>query len=326
MKPQFTSDDSRFLAQDIDRLRAAWSKTDILTKCLKLSCGAVLGASASGDLVAGAAVSALLERTPFSLVRVGDGEGNVLSVLGTSADAELDLKAFNCSFHDQDLQCLSAEDAFRFATAMEGAIRSADIVGIRAFNPWDASGFNSLDLEYAQKCLAKGNFRGAHGLIHATRQIERLLEAGHLSHTVLTQAWVHVSLLSRLSRIIEACESLIVITGRNELRDEFGSRFSSKAPEFICIPLEGTQRQNKGSSRHFPDHYHDVVQKLDRPLSGTLVLVGAGLFGKTYCYAARASGAVALDLGSAFDILSGVRTRPVHDGKFIERMRWLDPA
>jgi hypothetical protein len=47
------------------------------------------------------------------------------------------------------------------------------------------------------------------------------------------------------------------------------------------------------------------------------VLAGAGIFGKKYCATARQNGAVALDLGSAFDILEDKITRPVHSNPSI---------
>jgi hypothetical protein len=51
--------------------------------------------------------------------------------------------------------------------------------------------------------------------------------------------------------------------------------------------------------------------------------VGAGLFGKVYCHTAKQDGAVAIDLGSAFDILAGLETRPVHKWYDISAMRWI---
>jgi hypothetical protein len=66
-----------------------------------------------------------------------------------------------------------------------------------------------------------------------------------------------------------------------------------------------------------------VRQRLSRDLRGKLVLVGAGLFGKVYCHTARQHGAVAIDLGSAFDILAGLNTRPIHKAYDINAMRWI---
>jgi len=58
-------------------------------------------------------------------------------------------------------------------------------------------------------------------------------------------------------------------------------------------------------------------------LQGTLVIVGAGFLGKLYCDAAKNSGAVALDFGSAFDILAGMSTRPGHTRLDINALRWM---
>jgi hypothetical protein len=48
-----------------------------------------------------------------------------------------------------------------------------------------------------------------------------------------------------------------------------------------------------------------------------------GIFGKIYCQAAKASGAVAVDLGSAFDVLAGISTRPSHHDYDLEAQRWI---
>ena len=177
----------------------------------------------------------------------------------------------------------------------------------------------------ARRTLQRGNVRAAHGLINARKQIERLLQAGCMEKVILTHAWVHMSLLEHLPDIIEACERLIVITGRDELRDEFRSRFGTRRLDFHSIPLEGLRRPKEVAPHHFPELYEAMLERLNEPLSGALVLVGAGIFGKAYCNAAKMQGAVALDMGSAFDILCGLRTRPVHRHDYVRKMSWLDP-
>ena len=54
------------------------------------------------------------------------------------------------------------------------------------------------------------------------------------------------------------------------------------------------------------------------------MLVGAGVFGKIYCHAAKSAGAVSLDIGSAFDILAGIQSRPVHKTKDVKRFRMVE--
>jgi hypothetical protein len=312
MKPQFTDDDIHLLSEEADRLQDIWSKTDFLGKLLKLSRGAVWSLQESRDLVTRLAVSSLLERTPFSLIRVGDGEGNVLAMSGETSNLELNLKAFNATFYSQDFQCLDDSEAKRFSGVLECAVCSADVLGIRSLNPWHESKFDFLELQYARGCLTREHARGGHGMMHARKQVERLLDAGSLSDAILTQAWVHLSLIPALPDIVDACVKLIVITGRQELQTEYFSRFSTTDIDFISIPLEGRRRSRKMGVHHYPGIYEEVLARLSGDLSGTLVLVGAGIFGKAYCHAAKMHGAVALDLGSAFDRLCGLMTRPIH--------------
>ena len=66
-----------------------------------------------------------------------------------------------------------------------------------------------------------------------------------------------------------------------------------------------------------------MLDALSGDLRGTLVLVGAGFLGKLYCQAAKNSGAVAVDFGSAFDILAGVVTRPIHATVNVDALRWV---
>ena len=325
MKPGFTKDDVCALAEEIDSLRRMWSNGDLLGETLKLCRGVVLGDQASGELVARAAIFSLRERKPFSLIRIGDGEGNVLSVLEEAANVRLNLTAFNVTFYNQDMQCLSDEEARTFCATMERSVCCADILGIRSFDPWGGSSFDTAELNMALRAQEKGNVRAAHGLIHARKQIDRLLRTGSLENVILTHAWIHMSLIAHLPDIVEACERLIVITGRDELQDEFRSRFGARKLDFHSIPLEGMRRSKTMRLHHFPELFEAMMERLNEDLSGALVLVGAGIFGKAYCNAAKQQGAVALDMGSAFDILSGLKTRPVHKPDFVRETRWLDP-
>jgi hypothetical protein len=300
------------LSEEADRLQHLWSKTDFLGKSLELSRGVVWSLQEAADLVTRLAVSSLTERTPFSLIRVGDGEGNVLALLRENSNFELNLKAFNAMFHSQDLQCLGGAESRRFSRSLECSVLGADVLGIRSFNPWHQSTIDSLELSYARGCLERRDARGAHGMLHARKQVERLLETGSLSDAILTNAWVYIPLIPALPEIVEACKRLVVITGREELRSGFTSRFGSKEIDFISIPLEGRRRSRNNRMHHYPGVYEHVLKGLEGNLAGTLVLVGAGIFGKVYCHAAKQHGAVALDLGSAFDLMSGIKTRPIH--------------
>jgi hypothetical protein len=122
---------------------------------------------------------------------------------------------------------------------------------------------------------------------------------------------------------LDAANSIIIITGRAELRDAVRARVGSRLEAFITVPVQGFKPESPDQS-HFSKVFPIVRQELDqKDLRGKLVLVGAGLFGKVYCHTAKQRGAVAVDLGSAFDVLAGLETRPIHKQYDISTMRWI---
>jgi NAD(P)H-dependent flavin oxidoreductase YrpB (nitropropane dioxygenase family) len=127
--------------------------------------------------------------------------------------------------------------------------------------------------------------------------------------------------------MINAAPSVIIISGRTALSEEFARRCDPKPVQFVSIPVEaGGHTQAERPHHHFPEVYEHILSSMHGDHTGMLVLVGAGIFGKAYCQAAKRAGAVALDLGSAFDILAGLKTRPMHDNSNLvnfDAMRWL---
>jgi hypothetical protein len=136
-------------------------------------------------------------------------------------------------------------------------------------------------------------------------------------------------LLDRLSDMIAAADAVVVITGRSVLAEAFAARCAPKPLHFLPIPVEYQFRTGPDRRRHFPECFERILSELARDLSGTLCLIGAGIFGKAYCLAAKHAGGVAVDLGSAFDVLAGLNTRPIHgtpelvETINLEALRWL---
>jgi hypothetical protein len=49
---------------------------------------------------------------------------------------------------------------------------------------------------------------------------------------------------------------------------------------------------------HYPERFNELKRALKVPLNGAPFLIGAGLFGKTYCHWIKERGGIALDVGS----------------------------
>jgi GT-D fold-like domain len=266
------------------------------------------------------AALALLERlkralrlgTPLSLVRVGNGEGNAVSMLDRPV-AEAVYQGFDFEFVSQNGLPIGVEEAVRFSARVVEAITSADIQGYRIGR------FDEAALIRA--CMARGELSPTFGLIHARRLFyDQLRES---PGTWFTNAWIHLDLIGHIEALLDCASRVLVVTGRPELEGLFRDRLGPRLTRFVPVPVQG-HVPRAPSDCHF-ERFEEVRARLrGEDLSGALVLVGAGLFGKIYCRDARDSGAVAVDLGSAFDLLAGVSTRPVHRQIDLAAVRWLD--
>jgi hypothetical protein len=315
----FSGDDVQFVRDEIDRLEGTYRHAEFVERCRRGSARLIVNWTDGGEFVAETAIARLTERLPFSMVRLGDGEGNILSLMDPAADLARELKWFNASFYEHASHQLDAPTARLFAETMEDAFCNADVIGVREFPVFDDT---YSELKCARDSLPI-SIRGSLGMIRARQSFLSMLSAGRLASAVVTSAWVYFTLLEHLISIIAAAEKVIVINGRIELIRKFENRFGAKA-QFVPIPLAGHSDPVRG--RPFPEAYayvHSLLSSQD--LTGKLILVGAGIFAKSYCQAAKKAGGVALDIGSGFDILAGIKTRPIHQdsGFDLEAMRWI---
>jgi hypothetical protein len=261
-------------------------------------------------------VAALREGRPLSLLRVGNGEGNAISMTKEKLHP-LQVATFYREFVSQNGISVPQDAAIGFCRNVKSALTSADILGFRSFR-FDERALIETSIEELDSYAALG-------FLYAREFLQDGFKEGRWLRTVITSAWIHLDLIPFLDEIMTAAESIVVITGRDQLHDAVRSRVGSRLRDFIAIPVQGFQPPSLEDS-HFCRAYPAVCERLRRDMTGTLVLVGAGLFGKIYCHIAQQNGAVAVDLGSAFDVLCGLNTRPVHQLYDIATMRWLTPT
>lgn len=254
---------------------------------------------------------ALRETTPLSLIRVGNGEGNAVSMLEAPiADAVFD--GFDFEFVSQNGISIGRDEALALSIQVVDAIRSADIQGYRIGR------FDEAAL--IRRCLSKAALSPVFGLIYARRLFHTQLRDASAG-TWFTNAWIHLDLIEHLDTILEGAASVVVITGRPELQPKLTERLGARLRRFIAVPVQGYVPRALEDS-HFALFEGIRAALRSEDLAGTLVLIGAGLFGKVYCQDAKSSGAVAIDVGSAFDLLAGIATRPVHRQIDLAAVRW----
>jgi len=268
---------------------------------------------AAAPIICDQIIAYLREQTPASLLRVGDGEGGALGMTNSVIHPQ-QASAFYAKFLRQNGVAIPQEDAISLCTKVRSALASADIVGFRSFR--------FAEKQVIQDYLDRGELNAGLNLLYARELLQRGLLQDRWRDAIITSAWIHLDLISHLGKIVDAARSIIVITGRSELRAEVCSRFGSRLEDFISVPVERRAPKSPDESHYF-GVFLSVLKRLNQDLRGKLVLAGAGLFAKVYCHAAKLNGAVAIDLGSAFDILAGLETRPAHKDRDINALRWI---
>ncbi len=315
---------SAHIANDLSFVRSEYERivTDddsLALACSKAAMDFLPLHETAAPIVAKKLIEAVNDRVPMSLLRVGDGEGNALGIVENPVHP-LIRRAFHRKFATQNGLVLEESEAQKFCARMRDALVAADILGFRSV---DRSIVRS-ERDLISRNIERGNLIAALGMLYARNFLQGTVEEEWISTKTLTSAWVHLGLLRHHDEMLRNAPSVIVISGRQELKACYEDRLGKRLRGFWPVRGKGYRPQSADDT-HYGDDFPKIIEALKMDLRGTLVLVGAGLFGKIYCDAAKMSGAVAVDMGSAFDILSGITSRPVHSliRADLLDMRWV---
>lgn len=250
-------------------------------------------------------MKALDAKEPFSLIRMGDGEGCCLRLsfedelrykrLYAAARLELEAMWFGPDFD-------TTKTGFR--SLLEGfpaVITDSDIVGI-PYQSW-------LEHEYRISSL-----RGVPTLVNILRFVRNLDKP----QTLCSQQ-IHLDLHNGgyMEKIIRHAQDVSVISCLAELPGLLTSRFGLSSVDFYKIPGEkgssAALGQDAVTGVHFPEAFVEICTRLERPHRGRLFLIAGGILGKFYADVIRRNGGVALDIGSLADGWAMKKTRPGMD-------------
>ena len=240
-------------------------------------------------------VSAMRSRQPFSVIRLGDGEGSFIAPFLEPGNEFLARK-------QQDI-CVNwfgstpgPQDKAILFQDLSAAVENADLLGVP-------------DLKRVAGEL-RGNARGYWGVHFAalfalqipseapfvTPGIHNLLFRDHGFLTQLAQ--------SRMLHTISCHEGL----GR-KLRAKFSIQHGKDllVPGEIGIPaLPPSARVGQ----HVPEAYERTLRDIAELPAGDLVIIAAGVCGKVYADRAKGLGLTAIDIGAVADFIMGCNTRP----------------
>src|SRR6204780_2024259 len=102
-----------------------------------------------------------------------------------------------------------------------------------------------------EKAIEQGDAYAALGIIYAREFLQDGLLRDFLRHKFITSAWIHLDLIPFLNRLFTLSESIIVITGRSELNEQFRVRLGSRLKEFITVPVQGFAPSSPAESHYY---------------------------------------------------------------------------
>lgn len=263
-------------------------------------------------------------RQGMSVVRIGDGEGVMLSrpKLAHRRERAYLTTHFGESISQQRLDAL--------AERLDAAVHGAAIVGIRgdvqaADYPEDLSAQDDEQLvTWARTHLALRSEErqnldpdSARRLILLGRWLKSFEPAEGVT---LTSAWIHFVWLESgfLARLARRLPGIGLVSGRPELVPVFEG--AGIDVTFHAVPLKHLERTDAWTP-HFPDRYDELLETLQPAFPGQVFFVGAGLCGKVYCDVIARRGGIALDIGAVCDAWLGIASRPR-----VARHRWGQDA
>ena len=247
---------------------------------------------------------ALNERRPYSVIRLGDGEANLLTYTGAqSTTPYLDWQVAAQSVEDQADRFVPSPDLLlALRSSLERSVLAGDIVGVLGL--WTYAPI----LVDALLTVLPSDPRGMSGQIRG-RYLALELPDLLPQSTVLASAHLYIGVLLNLDRLLSAAGRVVCITGRDAAVAKLRSQHPGILVEHFAVGSDPIRGQKLPSTPAFLDRMRDALADDSK---GVLYLVGAGPWSEIYCHWIKERGGVGVDLGSGFDVLAGISTRPIH--------------
>lgn len=242
-------------------------------------------------------------RTGFSLIRLGDGEGNLLPYPPQNASfVEMDYRATARAWWARDLV---RQEYLDLQNLVIEAIENADIIGVPDLHRLCGGAERSKNSRGLMACLDHVKTRMDTDATWARR---RIVTSCHV-HQALSYWHLWDILLPRM-------KAVSLITCHAHLADKLSETHGICVDVTHLVPGEAKYASAIGAllvGSHFPDRFAELAQQLSKPQGGGIYLVAAGVLGKAYCTIIAKNGGIALDVGSVADEWAGLQTRSLEE-------------
>jgi len=256
--------------------------------------------------------TALQERRGLSVVRIGDGEANILSYGHYPTTPYLNNYVVKKIISmQQDSFEVSEHWNVILRDLMMGAVAQADIVGVLGF--WRSPPYPTIEsiLQqfYQDPRGMSGQWRAIDYMLHLARE-------GTLQNKLITSAHLYFSVLEHMDDLIPLAKKVLIISDKTTVVQKLQRKYPTSDFEYIAV---GTTTEELRCSAT-PMFLSQVFSSLPLEMNGYLCFVGAGPWAEIYCTWIKQRGGVGIDLGSGFDLLEGIVTRPVHRKVGVEKV------
>ena len=266
--------------------------------------------------------AALRSHSPFSFVRVGEGEGCFLSYQRYLDDRSPDNEVFGVCAKDifriwfaRNIHDASPAELDTVRELFWNAMRSADVIGVPTVERVLFEHVHCID------DLARHGFnRGYIGVVEILQHLQHARSQGLLPQAVFSDcdvarplyAWQdwRSALATTLPRLLQGRRDVTLVSCHAQLGATLQRFLDIGNVRTLRIPPERGRvaGQDHLDGDHYTDHFAGICDALRRDPS-PLVVVAAGFLGKAYCAVAKQAGSVAVDIGSLADHWAGHDTR-----------------
>lgn len=265
--------------------------------------------------------SAIRDRTPFSMIRLGDGEGRFFAFPALLSREKILSQALRYQFGSEAIHQITtrwgdvaphiAADEIR--ELIRTAALTADVIGVPA--PIHLA--ISKDIP-EQSLDAKLAF-----LMASIGTESNLIRLG--PHRVFdTYVFRAFSKKGYFDKILSGLPHVTIIC-HTDISSILAGRYGIEEVRHVAIPGHASFARNAVQC-HYPDGYKRIAETLQVPYPGAVFLVGAGYLGKHYCNVIKSRGGIAIDIGSIFDSWIGDgRPAAVADSELFDDIRRVPP-
>lgn len=249
--------------------------------------------------------AALAERRPFSLIRLGDGEGAWISD-PDEADGRF-----------RQLYRRNRKRILRTWFGTDALVDRPDFLALRERFLATIPAASVVGVTYPERVRHEYGLASPDGVPSCTNVLRHVAPlVGEGGPSVCTHD-IHLDLhhAGALRRLMAAGHPVGLISCHPPLAAALARLPGIRVAAAVLVPEEKGFTAVIGTTglagTHYPDAFGRVTARLrGRDWSGTLWLVAAGYLGKLYCHEIAARGGVAVDIGSIADAWSGKATRP----------------